>query len=410
MTEDKSNYIPFTEPAVPPEQKKKEKEVKRKKEKKEKKPPEKPMKFGHKDIKTYTWQMENFQIMLADSQSVLVALMLDSSPSEPITEALLKFTSLFEDKFKTEIESFRGNVSWFRSAAEIADDSFNMFLMRPQCLPLTEKALKCIRLTDVEARVVKIAQHISKDTGYFFLATLLDEVLKRFKISKERALRSFFTLHNKKAFIPIHIEEVKNEVEKRQMWQLASCIDGITSEECDLLMGDLLLSTVESRETLIAQILEFKKKTRGNQLREEIEKRKRLRKERNECFKKVDEFLRANDFNKVVNTFDQIINLSWDLGEASVAQELSNRARVYRDELHQMRNRIPMLRNQRNDALNQAELLELNGKYEEAAQQFQLASNLSAEIGEIDKSKDYLDQTQRLLSLAELKKLRERLK
>ena len=75
-----------------------------------------------------------------------------------------------------------------------------------------------------------------------------------------------------------------------------------------------------------------------------------------------------------------------------------------------MAQRIPALRSQRNEALNQAELLEINGKYIEAAQQFDLASKLSVEIGEMDKAKEYLSQSQRLMSLAELAKLRERLK
>ncbi|MHA1425044.1 MAG: hypothetical protein ACTSQI_03565 [Candidatus Helarchaeota archaeon] len=54
--------------------------------------------------------------------------------------------------------------------------------------------------------------------------------------------------------------------------------------------------------------------------------------------------------------------------------------------------------------------MELNGKYTEAAQQFDLASKLSAEIGEIDKAKNYINQAQRLMSLSELAKLREKLR
>ena len=129
-------FVPFTAPVSPlDKKKKKEKKVKAKKEKPEKlkeperEPPKKekyPLKVAEEDIKTYTWQMERFQIMLADSKDVLVALMLDSAPSEPIRESLLKFTSEFENKFTTEIENFRGNVQWFRPANDIADDSFNM--------------------------------------------------------------------------------------------------------------------------------------------------------------------------------------------------------------------------------------------------------------------------------------------
>ncbi len=419
MDEYEPEYIPFTTPEIPEEKKKKKEKAKKEKPKKEKpkkekekKPPKKePSKVPEvKGIKTYTWQMERFQIMLADSKNIIVALMLDSAPSEPIREALLKFTSLFEDKFKTEIEGFRGNVSWFRPAIDLADNTFNMFLMRPQCLPITEEELKSIKLNATESKIVKVAQELSQDTGYFFLATLLDEILNRYKMPREKVLRAFFSLNRKKAFIPVHIEEVVKEVEKRQLWQQVSCLEGISTEECEILMEDLLLSTEESRNALISRLLEFKKKDRGVLVREEVAKRRSLRKERDEYFKQVDEFLKHNDYEAVVNTFDKIIQLSQELGEESIAQELARRAQVYREELSQMAQRIPALRSQRNEALNQAELLEINGKYIEAAQQFDLASKLSVEIGEMDKAKEYLSQSQRLMSLAELAKLRERLK
>ncbi|MHA1267786.1 MAG: hypothetical protein ACTSRS_21300 [Candidatus Helarchaeota archaeon] len=407
-------YVPFTAPVTPVEKKKKKEKVKEKKPKKkepEKKPPEQPqLKVTPDEVKTYTWQMENFQIMLADSKDILVALMLDSEPSEPIKEALLRFTSEFENKFATEIENFRGNVQWFRPANEIADKSFNMFLMRPQCLPLSEAALKQIKFTDVEAKVVRVAQELSKATGYFFLATLLDEVLHRYKIPQEKVLRSFFTLNRKKAFIPIQISEVAREVEKRKLWEQVICVDGLSPEECDLLLDDLLESNEEGRIALLAKLSDFKKKQRGTLLREEIARRKQIRKERDELFKQVDEYLKLNDYNSVIALFDKIIQLSLEIGEETVAQELTNRAQIFRTQLTQMAQRIPALRSQRNEALNQAELLELSGRYEEAAQQFEYAAKLSNEVGEFDKSKEYFSQAERLRSLSELARLRESLK
>ncbi|NVM55982.1 MAG: hypothetical protein HWN66_19955 [Candidatus Helarchaeota archaeon] len=412
MDDYEPQYVPFTGPVTPRDKKKKKEPEK---EKMEKRPPEKkkgkPLKkVSLEEIKTYTWQMEKFQIMLAEGKNILVALMLDSAPSEPIREALLKFASQFENKFNTEIQDFRGNVSWFRPATQIADDSFNMFLMRPQCLPLTMEALKGISLTDIETKIVKIAQEVSQQTGYFFLATLLDEVLKRFRIPREKVLKSFFTLNRKKAFLPIQIADVAQEVEKRKVWEQVICVDGLLTEECDLLLEDLLVSNEESRISLLAKLTDFKKKKRGLLLREEVAKRRQIRKERDELYKRVDEFLKLNDYNEVVNVFNRIIQLSLEIGEDTVAQELTNRAEVFRTQLTQMAQRIPALRSQRNEALNQAELHELSGRYIEASKQFELAAAISTEIGEFDKTKEYASQSQRLISLAELASLRERLR
>lgn len=435
MTDDyKPTYVPFTAPVAPEEKKKEKKEEKKKEEKpkkpaEEKKPPEeKPQKFkapkpskgkgeapkkvAPGDIKTYTWQMvgTDYQIMLADSKNILIALMLDSSPSEPIKASLLKFTREFEGQFRNEIENFRGNVQWFRPGTQLADDAFNMFLMQPQCLPITAEELASIKLTPVEEKVVKQAQKVSKDTGYFFLATLLDDLIKEYNIPRERILKSFFTLHAKKAFLPIKIEEVGKEVEKRKLWNQVSVIEGLTQEETDVLMDDLLLSNDESRNDLLARLLEFKKKTRGIQLREELAKRRRVRRERDEYFKRVDELLKLNDYAEVINTFNRIIQLSKELGEFTIAQELTQRAQSYSQEINQMAQRVPELRSQRNEALNQAEMFELNGNYLQAAEQFAVAAEFSAEIGEYDKAKDYINQAERLKGLSELSKLRERLR
>ncbi len=443
MTEFKPTYVPFTAPVTPEkkkEEKKKEKKEEKKKEEKpkeekpkrpaeEKKPAEeKPQKLKEEkplkvkgevskkgipsDIKTYTWQMvgTDYQIMMADSKNILIALMLDSAPSEPIKASLLKFTSEFENKFKNEIENFRGNVQWFRPGTELADDAFNMFLMQPQCLPITCEELECIKLTPLEEKIVKQAQNISKDTGYFFLATLLDELIKEYNIPRERILKAFFNLHDKKAFLPINIEEVGREVEKRKLWNQVSVLEGLTVEEYEVLMDDLLVANEESRNDLLARLLEFKKKSRGVQLREELAKRRRVRKERDEYFKRVDELLKLNDYTEVINTFNHIIQLSKELGEFTIAQELTQRAQFYSQEINQMAQRIPELRSQRNEALNQAEMFELNGNYLQAAEQFAAAAESSAEIGEYDKARDYINQAERLKGLSELSKLRERLK
>jgi len=449
MTEFKPTYVPFTAPVAP--EKKKEKKEEKKKEEKPKKPAEekpkksaeekpkkpaeerkhpeeKPQKLKEEksqkgkgealkkglpsDIKTYTWQMvgTDYQIMMADSKNILIALMLDSAPSDPIKASLLKFTYEFENKFKNEIENFRGNVQWFRPGRELADDAFNMFLMQPQCLPITCEELECIKFTPFEDKIVKQAQKLCKNSGYFFLATLLDDLIKEYNIPRERLLKVFFTLHDKKAFLPINIEEVGKEVEKRKLWNQVSVIEGLTREEYDVLMEDLLLSNDESRTDLLAKLLEFKKKTRGIQLREELAKRRRARKERDEYFKRVDELLKLNDYNEVINTFNHIIQLSRELGEVTIAQELTQRAQSYSQEINQMAQRIPELRSQRNEALNQAEMFELNANYLQAAEQFAAAAEFSAEIGEYDKAKDYVNQAERLKGLSELSKLRERLK
>jgi hypothetical protein len=169
-------------------------------------------------------------------------------------------------------------------------------------------------------------------------------------------------------------------------------------------------SNEEGRISLLAKLSDIKKKQRGPMLRELVVKRRQIRKQRDELFKQVDDYLKANDYNSVVYLFDQIVQLSLEIGENTVAQELTNRAEVFRTQVTQMAQRIPALRSARNEALNNAELLELSGRYDEAAQQFEYAASVSNEVGEFDKAKEFTSQANRLRSLSELASLREKLR
>ena len=361
---------------------------------------------GPQNIKIFTWQMDKFQVMLADSDNIMVALMLESTPSEAIKKALINFTYQFETNYEQPISNFRGNLQVFKSARPLAEDIFNLFLMQPQMLPLNFKKLKHVKLDDEEKKLIRTARTLQEERGYFFFTHLINEHTKKYKINQNKLFKMIFELHGKGVFISIPPERVSKEIERHYLFNLLCEIHGLCDNDINILLKDMMVSSPESRELLINKVKEFKRKNMSELVQKEILERNTLRKKRTELFEQIDGFLQAKDYSNVVNLFDQIIEISNTLGDTKMAQELSERSQRYRDAIEQMSTLIPQIRSARNEALNKAELYELAGKYVEAAESYKQAADYSMELDELEAAKEYQEHVERMLSLEELAKLR----
>ncbi|MHA1231294.1 MAG: tetratricopeptide repeat protein [Candidatus Helarchaeota archaeon] len=366
---------------------------------------------GPQNIKIFTWQMEKFQVVLSDSDNIMVALMLESEPSEAVKKALINFTYQFETNYEDAIKNFRGNLKVFSSARPLAEDIFNLFLMQPQMLPIDlKKALRGVKIDDAEKKLIKTAQKLQEEKGYFFFTHLISEHNKKFKVNQTKMFKMIFDLHSKGIFLSIPPERVFKEIEKQQLYKKLLCeVGGLCDTDLDILIKDLLVSSPESREALLDKIRTFKKKTISESIQQEILKRNTMRKKRSELFDQLDQYLQANEYENALKTFDEIIQISNELGDFKMAQELKERAENYKKTIEQMATIVPQLRSARNDALNKAELYELGGKYSEAAECYKMAAEYSVQLGELEHAKEYQEHAERMKSLEELAKLRRSL-
>ncbi|TFF85874.1 MAG: hypothetical protein EU551_03100 [Promethearchaeota archaeon] len=362
-----------------------------------------------KNVKIFSWEMDKFRVMLSDSENIMVALMLENEPSEAIKEALIKFTYQFEKKYDKPVKNFRGNLEVFKSARPLAEDIFNLFLMQPQMLPLDLKELNKMNLNIPEKKLIRTAQKIQEDRGFFFFTHLISEHAKKTNIDQKQMFKMIFDIHQKGGFISIPPEKVSREIERKKIYQILSEIPGMAENDINILLKDLLASSPESREFLLNKIKEFKKKTMSEEIQNEILERNTLRKKRSDLFEQIDGYLQQKDYESVVNLFNNIINISRELGDFQMAEELVQRSQKYQQTVEQMTNIIPQLRSARNEALNKAELYELGGKYIEAAEFYKKAADYSVELGELEVAKEYEGHIERMKSLEELAKLRRSL-
>ncbi|MHA1271659.1 MAG: hypothetical protein ACTSPY_17840 [Candidatus Helarchaeota archaeon] len=364
---------------------------------------------GPQNIKIFTWQMEKFQVMLSDSDNIMVALMLESEPSDAIKKALINFTYQFEVNYEQAIKNFRGQLQVFNSARPMAEDIFNLFLMQPQMLPLDIKIIRKAQLSADEKRLIKTAQKLQQERGYFFFTHLISEHAKKYKVNQNTMFKMIFDLYNKGIFISIPPERVCKEIERYQIFNKLCVLEGLCDNDIDILLKDLLASSPESRELLLEKVSKLKKKNMSELIQQEILNRNTLRKQRSELFEQIDGFLQVNDYENIIRTFNRIIEISNQLGDYSMSRDLEERAKSYQQAIEQMTTLIPQIRSARNEALNKAELYELAGKYLDAAECYKQAAEYSMELGEIEASNEYKEHAERMVSLEELAKLRRSL-
>ncbi len=400
------------------EKRKKEEEKERREDEKKKKKDEKK-KPKSADITEemagttcvlYTYPMEQFQICIADTEDVMVAVMLESDPSDPIKQSLTTFAEDFNRKFKRYIDEFSGKVSDFAPAKDLVDTHFNLFLIKPIILPMDPEIIKQAKLNSAENSIMKVAKDLSKERGFFFTARLIEEVIKKTKMPRDKIVKAIFGLNDKGLFIAIDIEQVAQSAERRMLWDQMSEIKTLSNENKNLILEDLLVSTEDSRKTFLDRIQQFPKKKLTEQLSAEIENRKRIREERKILFSQLDDSVKRDDFGTAAQLLSSISGLSTQLYENIVAQEFAERAQLFSQTAQEMRSRIPRLRQERNEIINKAKTMEIGGKYDEAAMLFDQASKLSVEIGEMTEAKQYLEEVERMRNLKELASLREALK
>ena len=371
---------------------------------------EEPLVSKEEEISTFTWQMEKFQIMLADGEDIMVAIMLESEPSEPTKASLIEFTKQFEAKFKDDIRNFAGDVTVFKPAQELASKSFNLFLMQPQMFPYDPLIIQNAKLNSTEKRVYNYARSLAEERGFFFIATLMEQFVKGKNVDQERLIKAIFSLHDKGVFRSVPIEKISEESEKHLLMKRLPPDCNLNFDQRIEVMNELINSTEESREHFFKVLPNLPKKNINLQILKEINKRRKIREDRDVLFGKLDEYINADEYDNAVMILNQVANLSLQIGEGTVAQEFQDRAQMFQQAAEQMRQRIPLLREERNRLLGQGESFEVEGNYDGAMDAYQKAAQISHEISDFDMAKKCEQAIERIKSLKELSKLRDSLR
>ncbi|MHC1591019.1 MAG: hypothetical protein ACXQS8_02965 [Candidatus Helarchaeales archaeon] len=400
---------------TPPIETKKKKSVKKIEKKETKKKKDKPKKERvsekkeKKDISTYTWQLEHFQIMLADGKDIMVALMLDSEPTDSIKQSLIKFTQDFESRFQKQLKHFQGNVRDFDDAKKLCENEFNLFLMQPQVFPLSDAEIPMNKLTAIQKTIVKRGRELSKERGFFFIAPLIDDLIKTKGYPREKIIQGIFGLRDLNVLRSVDVEKVHEEADKIKLWSKLEEIKGLPNEDKKALFDHLIEASQESREHCLLKISEAPKKKLSNITKKILVERKSLCDQREQLFQQLEFLLQEENLEQAAKVLLQIAEYSERLGERSIAQQLRARASEFSQKLQQVRQQVPLLRTQLGELMSRGKLFESNGKYKDAINAFTEAARIATEIGDFDELKKCEDSIHRIQNLMELARLRESL-
>jgi hypothetical protein len=209
---------------------------------------------GSKSLEELTWQ--DYQLLLGEGNLIRVALVLASKASPILKSLVPQFVSRFEAVYGSALQSWRGDLTAFRSGTKVVDEVFDTSIILPH------------KLSDVPAKpksslgrvMLDIVKSITKERNYFFLATLLSEAIDKTKRSYGEIIAAIQELRLAQILVPVDVDmlEKKREITQDDISAIQQRVAGITflsPEEKGKLVNDLAQLRPDEREATLSSMV-----------------------------------------------------------------------------------------------------------------------------------------------------------
>ncbi|MDO8056315.1 MAG: hypothetical protein Q6361_05590, partial [Candidatus Hermodarchaeota archaeon] len=138
----------------------------------------------------------DLHLSLREGKQIVSVLILDSSPSQEVTESLAQFATKFEAQFAEALVSFSGRIDIFDPAHVIVEDCFHSELLL---------SYECVRPPSrgFARKVYDLAVKVANKEGRFFLPQLFIAAVEKFGPDKKFAVANALELlHNEGCLSP----------------------------------------------------------------------------------------------------------------------------------------------------------------------------------------------------------------
>ncbi|MHA1336545.1 MAG: hypothetical protein ACTSPW_12470 [Promethearchaeota archaeon] len=339
-------------------------------------------------------------LLLADGKYIRVALVLSKEASAMLRKHLKDFITKFEKAYKNELSKWSGQLNVFQDAGVIVDETLNTSIILPHKLSFDYCSPKSVK--DPNAReVLKIAQEICKETerDFFFIATLLQEVVEKTGMDTAEIFMGIKELRDKKVFIPIDISTIEEQPISQQeidlLRQKLAEIPSISEEQKESILQDLIKMSSVEREAYLASLL-GQQEIISAPIKEveeagEITDIKSAKKEIKILEKEAEKAKKNKNYEEAIKIFEKaaIIASNWDL--TKILYELEDKVRLTNIEIY--KEKIKQLEK---DAKSAAE----EGDYGNAANKYNVAAELANEIFKLGGGGDMYKEVKRLKNKA----------
>ncbi|MHA1337074.1 MAG: hypothetical protein ACTSPW_15265, partial [Promethearchaeota archaeon] len=339
-------------------------------------------------------------LLLADGEYIRVALVLSKEASVMLRKHLKDFITKFEEVYQNELPNWRGQLNVFRDAGVIVDETLNTSIILPHKLSFEYSSPKSVKNPNAR-EVLKIAQEICKGTerDFFFIATLLQEVVEKTDMDTAEVFMGIKELRDKKVFIPIDISAIEEQPISQQeidlLRQKLAGIPSISEEQRESILQDLIKMSSVEREAYLASLLE-QQEIISAPIKEgegvgEITDIKSAKKEINKLKKEAEKAKKNKNYEEAIEIFEKAATIAsnWDL--TKILYELEDKVRLTK--IQEYSEKIKQLEKEGKKAAKE-------GNYEEAAKKYNVASDLANEIFKLGGGGEMYKEIKRLKNKA----------
>ncbi|MFW9986927.1 MAG: hypothetical protein ACFFDJ_10235, partial [Candidatus Odinarchaeota archaeon] len=147
---------------------------------------------------------KDLHLSLREGTYIVSVLILDSSPSEEITESLASFTTQFETRFGSELERFDGRIDMFDPASEIVEASFHgELLLAYECAKPPSRGFP--------RKIYALAVKLANKEGRLFLPQLFVAAVEKYGAKKKFDIANALEqLHDEGCLISVNASPFPN--------------------------------------------------------------------------------------------------------------------------------------------------------------------------------------------------------
>jgi hypothetical protein len=148
---------------------------------------------------------KDLHLSLREGQYVVSVLILDSSPSEVLTNSLAQFTTGFEARFGDQLTTFDGRIDVFDPATEIVEECFHgELLLAYECAKAPSRGFS--------RKIYDLAVKLANEEGRLYLPQLFVAAIEKFGAQKKYDIANALEhLHEQGCLIPVEGNKIAQD-------------------------------------------------------------------------------------------------------------------------------------------------------------------------------------------------------
>lgn len=342
-------------------------------------------------------------LLISDGEMVRITLVLSKPASQFLKTNLSRLVMIFENKYQEQLANWRGQLNIFKDADKLIDDVLHTSIILPHQVSTDIKKRKQ-GLSSMGRALVKIASGLTTaDKNLFFIAQLVSEGKEKMKKDPQEILLGVNELINKEVIEPVDLSKYEaggiSDQELKLLAQKVADLPDFSDEEKKNLIEDLSEMNAAEREAALTSLEQgqkiesvtpksiIKTKTVAN----EGEAKKEIKR----LNKQAKKYLKDNDFEQAINSYDAaaVVAMQWNFED--IADEYKDK--VLDTQMDRFDNKIKIGNKKVKKLIKSAEFEDA----EEIAQEAYNAASSMFKLGftdyqeDVKKFKNYLSEIER---------------